>query len=197
MRALIFDVGRVLVHWAPQVIENALSQLCPAPPEQIHAAQQAVRHELSVGSLGAEAYHHYLVEAVGMDPAWDRFFFAYCLGLCRNEQGLAYAAELKRRGVAIGVISNTNDVHARWLRKEIPEFTSFDSVILSSDVGLTKPDVAIYARCLRELGVLPEHALFVDDLPENVAGAERAGMAGLLHREWDDSIPRIEAWLTI
>ncbi len=73
-----------------------------------------------------------------MDGHWDRFFEAYCLGLCRDDQALSYASSLKRRGVAIGVISNTNDVHVHWLRAQIPEFASFDSVIFSSDVGLTE-----------------------------------------------------------
>ena len=103
---------------------------------------------------------------------------------------------LKRRGVAIGVISNTNDVHVHWLRAQIPEFASFDSVIFSSDVGLIKPDPAIYFRSLGELGVEAGRALFVDDLPENVVGAQAVGMAALLHRDWGKSVPSIEAWLS-
>ena len=42
-----------------------------------------------------------------MHGHWDRFFEAYCLGLCRDDQALSYASSLKRRGVAVGVISNT------------------------------------------------------------------------------------------
>jgi putative hydrolase of the HAD superfamily len=108
---------------------------------------------------------------------------------------LAYACELKQRGVTIGVISNTNHVHVLWLRRHIPEFVSFDSVIFSSDVGVLKPDRSIYALSLRQLGVAPHRGLFVDDLPENVAGAEACGMDALLHAGWSTSIPSIEAWL--
>ena len=192
----MFDVGNVLVHWAPQVIEDELARICTADRAQIRTVQQAVRHEIGLGTLRAAEYHRYLIEAVGMHGHWDRFFEAYCLGLCRDDQALSYASSLKRRGVAIGVISNTNDVHVHWLRAQIPEFASFDSVIFSSDVGLLKPNPAIYFRSLREIGVEPGHALFVDDLSENVVGAQAVGMAALLHRDWSESVPSIEAWLT-
>ena len=196
MQAVVFDVGNVLVHWAPQIIEDELARISTADRARIITVQQAVRHEIGLGSLTAVEYHRYLVEAVGMDGHWDRFFEAYCLGLCRDDQALSYASLLKRRGVAIGVISNTNDVHVHWLRAQIPEFASFDSVIFSSDVGLLKPDPAIYLRSLSELGVETGRALFVDDLPENVVGAQAVGMAALLHRDWGKSIPSIEAWLS-
>ncbi len=124
------------MHWAPQVIEGAFAEISTADLAQIRTAQHAVRHELSIGTMVAADYHHYLVEAIGMDERWDRFFEAYCRGLCRDEEALAYASLLKRRGVAIGVISNTNDVHVQWLQRQVPEFASFDSVIFSSDVGL-------------------------------------------------------------
>lgn len=196
MRAVVFDVGNVLVHWTPQVIEDELTRISTADRAQIRTVQQAVRHEIGLGALTAAEYHHYLIEAVGMDGRWDRFFEAYCLGLCRDDQALSYASLLKRRGVAIGVISNTNDVHVHWLRAQIPEFASFDSVIFSSDVGLLKPDPAIYLRSLSELGVEAGSALFVDDLPENVVGAQDVGMAALLHRDWRKSVSSIEAWLS-
>jgi FMN phosphatase YigB (HAD superfamily) len=196
MRAVVFDVGNVLVHWAPQVIEEELARISTADRAKIRTVQQAVRHDIGLGALTAADYHRYLIESVGMDGHWDRFYEAYCLGLCRDEQALSYASSLKRRGVAVGVISNTNDVHVTWLRAQIPEFASFDSVIFSSDVGLLKPDPAIYYRSLRELGVAPGLALFVDDLPENVAGAQAVGMAGLLHRDWGKTVPSIEAWFS-
>ena len=184
------------MHWAPQVIEEELARISTADRAKIRTVQQAVRHDIGLGALTASDYHRYLIEAVGMDSHRDRFFEAYCLGLCRDDQALSYASSLKRRGVAVGVISNTNDVHVNWLRAQIPEFASFDSVIFSSDVGLLKPDPAIYFRSLRELGVAPGLALFVDDLPENVAGAQAVGMAGLLHRDWDKTVPSIQAWLS-
>ena len=54
----------------------------------------------------------------------------------------------------------------------------FDDVILSSEVGLRKPDLAIYQLALRNLSVPVDEAWFVDDLPENVRAANGVGIRG-------------------
>jgi putative hydrolase of the HAD superfamily len=46
-------------------------------------------------------------------------------------------------------------------------------------MGLAKPDRKIYEEVARELGADPADVVFVDDRPENVAGAEAAGMTGV------------------
>jgi putative hydrolase of the HAD superfamily len=57
-------------------------------------------------------------------------------------------------------------------------------VIDSSEVGVRKPDPAIFSLALRELGgIAPEHAVFLDDFPGNVAAARRLGMHGVLVEE--------------
>ena len=53
---------------------------------------------------------------------------------------------------------------------------AFDEVICSAEVGLAKPDPAIYFHAAATLGADPSDCSFTDDLPENVAGAREAGM---------------------
>ena len=55
----------------------------------------------------------------------------------------------------------------------------FESVIISAQVGLSKPNPAIYELALRTLGIPADRAIFVDDIPQNVAAAERVGLKGL------------------
>jgi FMN phosphatase YigB (HAD superfamily) len=55
----------------------------------------------------------------------------------------------------------------------------FESVIISAQVGLSKPNPAIYELALRSLGIHAEQAIFVDDIPQNVLAAERVGLKGL------------------
>ncbi|WP_280183629.1 HAD family hydrolase [Nocardia cyriacigeorgica] len=56
-----------------------------------------------------------------------------------------------------------------------------DATVVSVDVGLRKPSRAIFQLACRALGVDPSDALLIDDLPHNIAGAERAGIDGILH----------------
>jgi putative hydrolase of the HAD superfamily len=52
----------------------------------------------------------------------------------------------------------------------------FDVALTSCYVGLRKPDLAMYQRAIDIVGRPPERILFIDDRPENVAGARAAGL---------------------
>ena len=58
----------------------------------------------------------------------------------------------------------------------------FDAWVISSEVGLRKPDPAIYTLVGERLGLRPEACVFVDDLPGNLKPARAIGMATVLHR---------------
>ena len=61
----------------------------------------------------------------------------------------------------------------------------FDTVVLSSEVGIVKPDPAIYQLTAERLGVSPADCLMIDDLPVNVEGAREAGMKAVLFESTD------------
>jgi epoxide hydrolase-like predicted phosphatase len=58
----------------------------------------------------------------------------------------------------------------------------FDAWVISSAVGLRKPDPAIYELAAERLGLPPAACVFVDDLPGNLKPARALGMATVLHR---------------
>jgi epoxide hydrolase-like predicted phosphatase len=55
----------------------------------------------------------------------------------------------------------------------------FDTTVFSADVGLMKPDEAIYALVLSQLNCAAETAVFIDDMPENIEAAREAGLKGI------------------
>ena len=57
----------------------------------------------------------------------------------------------------------------------------FDVVVQSGDEGLTKPHPRIFDLTAERLEVEPEECIMVDDLPENIAGADAAGMHGIVY----------------
>ena len=69
--------------------------------------------------------------------------------------------------------------------------------MISGDVGLHKPQPEIYMLGAERLGVAAERCVFVDDLRENVEGAEAVGMAGVLHRDSAETIRQLERLLAI
>lgn len=59
----------------------------------------------------------------------------------------------------------------------------FDAIVLSHHVGLTKPDMRIFAAVAERLGVIPEECLFVDDQERHVNGAREAGMQAVVYTD--------------
>jgi 2-haloacid dehalogenase len=95
--------------------------------------------------------------------------------------------ELVERLDAAGVplFAITNFGHEFWagFRPTQPIFDRFRDIIVSGTEKLMKPDPAIFALAIERFGIDPAGALFVDDVAENVAAAEEAGIAGHLFKD--------------
>jgi putative hydrolase of the HAD superfamily len=82
-------------------------------------------------------------------------------------------------GVRTGLLSNSWSV-GHYDRDLLAEL--FDAWVISGEVGLRKPDPAIYALAAERMGLPPEAIAFVDDLPGNLKPARALGMATIVHR---------------
>jgi epoxide hydrolase-like predicted phosphatase len=88
------------------------------------------------------------------------------------------ARQARAAGVRVGLLSNSWGLSAYpWEQLA----SHFDVRIISGEVGLRKPDPAIYQLALDRLEVAAERTAFVDDLPHNVEVAEELGMFGVVH----------------
>lgn len=86
---------------------------------------------------------------------------------------------LRQAGVRTGMLSNSwgND-YPRELFTDV-----FDAVVISSEVGMRKPERRIFVHALARLGLTPRECVFVDDIEANVTAARALGMIGLHHRD--------------
>jgi len=69
--------------------------------------------------------------------------------------------------------------------------------VISGEVGLRKPDQAIFALTVDKLGLASPECVFVDDHPGHLKAAREAGMATVLHKDPAQSIPEVEALLSL
>lgn len=196
MKAVIFDLGRVLIHYNHVRTLEAVAAVCRTDLAAVQSAMREVSDAVGIGEMGVDDLHEYFVEHLGATQDFDLFLNAFCAGEARDEDALAYAVDIQSRsGVTVGIISNTNEGHVRWLDTYVPELKRLDLVMMSNEVGMAKPDPAIYLLALDLLGIDAEKAIFVDDLEENVAAARALGMAGIVHAEWGRTRPVLEDWL--
>lgn len=87
--------------------------------------------------------------------------------------------DLRGRGVKVGLLSNSwGNNYPRELWAEL-----FDATVISAEVGLRKPNEAIFRHALELIGLAAEECVFIDDIDHNVRAAEVLGMIGLHHTD--------------
>ena len=103
---------------------------------------------------------------------------------------------LRAGGYRTGIVTNNvKEASAGW-RALLPVDELFDVIVDSSDVGVRKPDPAIFAVALERLGgVSPSAAVFLDDAPGNVEGARRAGLHAILVTDPTAALAELDALL--
>ncbi len=93
-------------------------------------------------------------------------------------------------------LSNTNSIHQKvWKIKYAPTLIHFEKIFSSHELLCRKPEPEIYITVLEHLKIEPGHAIFLDDMPENVAGAAAVGMKTILVRTPAQMKAELEEWL--
>jgi len=103
---------------------------------------------------------------------------------------------LREEGYRLGLITNNvREGSATW-RAMLPVDELFDVVVDSSEVGMRKPNPAIYHHALDALGgIAPDESVFLDDSPGNVEGARRAGLHAILVSDPEQAVKDLDALL--
>jgi epoxide hydrolase-like predicted phosphatase len=87
---------------------------------------------------------------------------------------------LRRAGYGTALLSNSWGCN-EYPRADFPAL--FDAVIISGEVGMRKPEEAIFAHAARAIGLEPSECVFIDDIQANIAAAQACGMTGVHHTD--------------
>ncbi|MDD4939326.1 MAG: HAD hydrolase-like protein [Candidatus Omnitrophica bacterium] len=184
IKALIFDLGNVLVDFDHMIAAKRAAAFTDKTPRQIYdmffdSRLTAVFEE---GKITPEDFFFEIKKALdlrldyaGFCPIWNEIFFLSE----RNRQVHSLAKVLKAR-YKIALLSNINIMHFEYLKKNFPIFDAFHNIITSFESGHRKPDLEIYEQALGLLGAAPEEAFYTDDRPELVGRAREYGISGFV-----------------
>jgi putative hydrolase of the HAD superfamily len=187
LRALILDFGEVLVRPQPAAIVAEMAALAGLDDEGF---RRRYWHHRRFYDGGAPADEYWKLVLAGPPPAAnptgapiDRLKDADARSWTDYREDLwTLTAEFRARGGKTAFLSNGVPEVMNRVRAERALGDYFDAVVVSYEVGFTKPDAKIYELCLSQLGVLASSALFVDDRAENIEAAERLGIQTMLFR---------------
>ncbi len=179
-RAVVFDIGGVLVDWQPHLAWSA--ELGSEEAAQDFLARTNFR-ALNARADGGEAFADLAREVA--DPE-DRDRFVRYVDLYHLTVPLKIGGtwdllhRLKDRGIAVHAITNWSaETWPVGLRVHPELGQVFGVTIVSGREGVMKPDRRIYELLCQRAGLSAEACLFIDDGAHNVEGARAAGMDAL------------------
>ncbi len=91
-----------------------------------------------------------------------------------------WVRRLHAAGFLLAILSNMVKEIRQHMDENFDWLATFKQHTWSYELGISKPAAAIYAHTLQKLGVTADEALFIDDLAENVRGAESVGLNAIL-----------------
>lgn len=100
----------------------------------------------------------------------------------RVDEAVLELLRMCRRRVPVALISNATSRLPRDLER-MGIHSEFDYIFNTSELGVAKPDPKVFRLIAEGVGVSPQEGFFVDDRPENVEAAARAGMTAHLHTD--------------
>ena len=176
-KAIIFDLGKVLVHFDFKRGYRQLEQFCPHAAAEIpkRLAGTGLVEEFESGLIEPRIFVEKLTKILDLDVDFDRFCGIWS---CIFAETLVPESLLETLAThyRLVLLSNTNAIHFEMIRKNYPMLRHFHEMVLSYEVKAMKPQPEIYRAAIDKAGCRPEECFYTDDIAEYVEGARRIGI---------------------
>ena len=193
VRAVFFDIGNVLLRFSSREVLKRIAWEVRGSPVKLakYLWHSDIGERIERGEVtGAQLYELFQKElGYKGTPAQFRLLWCDHFTLDRGSYALLKRAA---KSVPTYLLSNTNAMHIDFIRERYEFPSVVRGAILSHEIGVRKPDPAIYRAALKLSGTAPGETVFVDDLKPNVESARKLGMIAIRFKSADDLRRRFE-----
>ncbi len=176
---MFIDIGGVLFSLDYQTVWDRLCLKSGRSVDEVQKALYAddIFYPFESGTIGADAYYKEVTTRLSCDISYEEFRDIWNSLLIKKERMFEIVSFVKSQ-VDLLVISNTNEMNAEYMEKDIKKLT--DKTVYSFQAGCLKPDRRIYEHALQVAKAPVNRVLFIDDTEENIESAEALGMSSHL-----------------
>jgi len=181
-RAIIFDIGRVLIRVdVSRAMDGLASGLSLTPQEAWSAIEKDPRWlDWQEGRISPRDWFLHLSKRLGTSLTFDQFSEVWNRALDPNPIHSESFLENLSKNYRLALLSNTDPIHMSNDEARFPFFRFFPIRIYSYRVGASKPDPLIYREALQACKVRAEEAVYIDDIAAYAEAAQRLGMTGIV-----------------
>ena len=181
VRAVIFDIGRVLIRIdVGRAMKSLAAGRSISPAELWSAIENDPRwKDWQEGRISPRDWHLHMKQRFGGSATFEQFTEAWNQVLHPEPIHGKELFEKLAKNYRLALLSNTDPIHVAYMERQYDFFSYFPARIYSCVVGATKPDPVIYKEALRACRVEAREAVYVDDIAAYVEAARRLGMGGI------------------
>ena len=184
LQAVIFDYGEVISGPPDAEVHRRMVAIAGVDEEAFEKSYWLHRLDYDADILNRETYWQTLAQECGTHFSEQQIEQLLeqdaRMWMHLNPAMLAWIPRLKQAGLKLGILSNMPEGVLDVMKPQFAWLDQFDHLTWSCDLGVVKPDPAIYLHTARKLKVPLDQALFIDNLEKNIAGAEAVGMQAAL-----------------
>ena len=181
---IIFDFGGVLINIDYQRTIAAFQELGIVDFEERYsqAEQKAPFNEFEVGKISSQCFINEMLQYVPAGISANKVVHAWNAMILDVPLAVVELLMSLQGKYRIFVLSNTNEIHlpkalAEWKKTtDIDFYSCFEQVYLSHEIGLRKPDEAIFRYVCEQQSIIPANAVFIDDSIQHIEGARKVGL---------------------
>jgi len=185
IKTIFFDMGDVVIsNSSSSSFRRNLSEFLGLEYEKVKPKIDKVIDPFVKGKITEKEFWTKLFQTFKIPPktGYKEFLMKeFSDNWLLNEEIVKIANLLKASGYKIGVISNSIEPHVECIKRK-GWYKPFSELILSSEVGMKKPEVGIYKLALKKMKVKASESLFIDDREKNLITAEKLGMKTILFK---------------
>ncbi|MBF4589551.1 HAD family hydrolase [Curtobacterium sp. VKM Ac-1395] len=179
-RVVVFDYGEVISR-TPHAARQALLAATGLTADELFPVYQELRHDLDRGDLSVLDYWRAIGERTGCTWSVSEVHRLWALDYTGwfevDPEVLDLVEELHDAGTRLALLSNAGFDFGDPYRRS-PMGSLFETVVVSAEEHVLKPDASIYRDTCARLGIDPAQMVFVDNRAENATGAEAIGAVG-------------------
>ncbi len=194
-RAVVFDLGKVLLHfdWTRAAQKLATRSKLPAQEmlRTLDYTHTVIQYEL--GKITSRQFFEHARDAIGFNGTFADFAPMFADIFSEIPAIIGLHAELWRRGIPTFIFSNTNELAANHVRAHYPFFAHFTGYVFSFEHGAMKPDARLYEVVERMSGCRGAELLYIDDLPKNIEAGRARGWQVILQEQPEQTVAAVRA----
>lgn len=186
---ILFDLGNVLV---PIDWNRAYARLVPHLPQQMVELLRTDRAafektisgpcaELETGKIRFSEFYPTVSDKLGIRMSEEEFHYIWC-DIFELDSEMVELGRQMAQCYGTWLVSNTSEAHYQWILDRFPEVEFYKDAALSYELGVMKPSPAYFTKAMSRFNLDPANAVFIDDIVENVEGAIRVGINGIVYR---------------